>query len=67
MWRIRKAKLTRVEELGFLCTFVHGNLIKLPAKVKGVRILKFKVWISTGVLLVWFRRMDRMRKQSRGS
>lgn len=45
---------------------MHGNLIKLPVKVKGGRILKFKVWIRTGVLLVWFPRMDRMREQSRG-
>lgn len=55
-----------MEELGFLCTFVHGNLIKLPVKVKGGKILKFKVWIRTGVLLVWFPRMVRMREQSRG-
>lgn len=66
MWRITKAELTGLEELGFLCTFVHGNLIKLTVKVKGGRVLKFKVWIRTGVLLVWFPRMDRMREQSRG-
>lgn len=63
MWRITKAELTGLEELGFLCTFVHGNLIKLTVKVKGGRVLKFRVWDNVR-LLEYSKQMRRLHVRS---